>query len=173
MCGLRSETPTQYLRIFSLKKKNIKIKNKKQNKKFCKLRPICKGFSASKTANFTNFCSLGPSSKDFLTKMGPMSTGFWWKSNPFGRHTCLNMWVSPGVNFIQSIQILTALRGTVKIIGPRWCQNHDYARSEAEGIVMVLTSPRAYNFKLCPDQGSKLTFLPTRKLLQVPLRSTR
>ena len=27
-----------------------------------------------------------------------------------------------------SIQILTAFRGTVKIIGPRWCQNHDYAR---------------------------------------------
>ena len=49
------------------------------------------------------------------------------------------------------IQILTALRGTVKIIGPRWCQNHDYAQSEAEGIVMVLTSPRAYNFKLCPE----------------------
>ena len=44
------------------------------------------------------------------------------------------------------IQILTALRGTVKIIGPRWCQNHDYAQSEAEGIVIVLTSPRAYNF---------------------------
>ena len=28
------------------------------------------------------------------------------------------------------------MRGTVKIIGPRWCQNHDYARSEAEGIVI-------------------------------------
>ena len=50
-----------------------------------------------------------------------------------------------------SIQILTALKGTVNIIGPRWCQNHDYARSEALGIVMVLTSPRAYNFKLCPE----------------------
>ena len=49
------------------------------------------------------------------------------------------------------IQILTALRGTVKIIRPRWCQNHDYARSKAEGIVMVLTSPRTYNFKLCPE----------------------
>ena len=49
-----------------------------------------------------------------------------------------------------SIQILTALRGTVKVIRPRWCQNHDYAQSEAEGIVMVLTSPRAYNFKLYP-----------------------
>ena len=55
------------------------------------------------------------------------------------------------VKMLNSIQILTALRGTVKIIGPRWCQNHDYARSEAEGIVMVLTSPRAYNFKLCPE----------------------
>ena len=40
------------------------------------------------------------------------------------------------------------MRGTVKIIGPRWCQNHDYAQSEAEGIVMVMTSPRTYNFKL-------------------------
>ena len=54
-----------------------------------------------------------------------------------------------------SIQILTALRGTVKIIGPKWCQNHNYARSEAEGIVMVLTSPRAYNFKLCPPPHKK------------------
>ena len=52
---------------------------------------------------------------------------------------------------VHSMQILTALRGTVKIIDPRWCQNHDYARSEAEGIVMDLTSPRAYNFKLCPE----------------------
>ena len=50
-----------------------------------------------------------------------------------------------------TIQILTPSRGTIKIIGPRWCQNHDYARREAEGIVMVLTSPRAYNFKLCPE----------------------
>ena len=38
---------------------------------------------------------------------------------------------------IDSIQILTALRGTVKIIDLRWCQNQDYARSEAEGIAMV------------------------------------
>ena len=35
-------------------------------------------------------------------------------------------------------QILTALRGTVKITGPRWCQNHDYAQSKAEGIVIIL-----------------------------------
>ena len=33
----------------------------------------------------------------------------------------------------------------LKIIGPRWCQNHDYALSFASGIVMVLTSPRVYN----------------------------
>ena len=34
----------------------------------------------------------------------------------------------------------------LKNIGPRWCQNHDFARSIAEGIVMVWTSLRAYNF---------------------------
>ena len=55
-----------------------------------------------------------------------------------------------------SIQILTALRGTVKIIGPRWCQNHDYAWSVAEGcIVMVLTSP---------NKGSRyLFYIPNEK----------
>ena len=43
------------------------------------------------------------------------------------------------------------MKGTDEIIGRRWCQNHDHAQSKAEGIVMVLTSPRAYNFKLCPE----------------------
>ena len=40
---------------------------------------------------------------------------------------------------------------SVKIICPRWCQNHDYAHSFASGIVMVLTSPRAYNFNCAPQ----------------------
>ena len=57
-------------------------------------------------------------------------------------------WVAVMVNIIQ---ILTAMRGTVKIIGPRWCQNHDNAWREAEGKVMVLISPRVYHFKLCPE----------------------
>ena len=33
--------------------------------------------------------------------------------------------------------MLTAMRGTVKIKGPRWSQNHDYAPSEAESIAMI------------------------------------
>ena len=33
------------------------------------------------------------SSKDFLTKMGPMFKDFWWKSNPRPIPACLNMWV--------------------------------------------------------------------------------
>ena len=33
-----------------------------------------------------------------------------------------------------------------KIIGPRWCQNHDHALIFALGVVMVLTLPWAYNF---------------------------
>ena len=44
---------------------------------FCKSTgPISKGFSTTKMADFTifrNFCDMGPSSKDFLTKMGPIS----------------------------------------------------------------------------------------------------
>ena len=43
------------------------------------------------------------------------------------------------------------IRDTVKMIGPRWCQNHDYALSFASGIVMVLTSPWAYNFHCAPN----------------------
>ena len=43
---------------------------------FRKSGPISKGFSTSKMADFTifcNFCEMGPPSKDFLIKMGPMS----------------------------------------------------------------------------------------------------
>ena len=58
-------------------------------------------------------------------------------------------------------KILTALRGTVKIIGPRWCQNHDYAWSEAECIVMVLTSPRAYNFNCASNKKQSIFVLYT------------
>ena len=56
---------------------------------------------------------------------------------------------------------MTALRGTVEIIGPRWCQNHDYARSEAEGIVLVLTSPRAYNLNCAPNKKQSIFVLYT------------
>ena len=44
----------------------------------------------------------------------------------------------------------------LKIIGPWWCQNHDYALSWASGIVMVLTSPRAYNFNYAPQSSQYL-----------------
>ena len=46
---------------------------------------------------FCNFCEMGLFSKDFLTKMGPMSKDFGWTSNPFGWHilVCLNIWVPP------------------------------------------------------------------------------
>ena len=43
-----------------------------------------------------------------------------------------------------------------KILGPRWCQNHDYALSFASGIVMVLTSPRACNFNRAPQSSQYL-----------------
>ena len=43
-----------------------------------------------------------------------------------------------------------------KIIGPWWCQNHDYALSFTSGIVMVLTSPRAYNFNCAPQSSQYL-----------------
>ena len=44
----------------------------------------------------------------------------------------------------------------LKIIGPWWCQNHDYTLSFASGIVMVLTSPRAYNFNCAPQSSQYL-----------------
>ena len=49
-----------------------------------------------------------------------------------------------------------------KIIGPRWCQNHDYALSFALGIVMVLTSPRAYNFNCAPQSSQYLYIMYTK-----------
>ena len=59
---------------------------------------------------FHNFCKMGPYKnvfKYFLTKMGPISKHFWWKSNPFGQHipVCLNMWVLPSPNHIIRQQI--------------------------------------------------------------------
>ena len=35
---------------------------------------------------FKNFCEMGPSSMDFLTKIGPLSKDFRWQSNPFRWH---------------------------------------------------------------------------------------
>ena len=38
---------------------------------------------------------------------------------------------------VNTMEILATMRGTVKtIIGPRWCQNHDYARSEVPFIMV-------------------------------------
>ena len=58
----------------------------------------------------------------------------------------------PFIRFIKQIVSDCFLFGAhFKIIGPRWCQNHDYALSFTSGIVMLLASPWAYNFKLCPS----------------------
>ena len=60
------------------------------------------------------------------------------------------------------MKILAAMRGTVKILGPRWCQNHEYARNEAESIVMVLTLPRAYNLNYAPNKKQSVFVLNER-----------
>ena len=52
-----------------------------------------------------------------------------------------------------------------KIIGPRWCQNHDYALSFASGIVMDLTSPRAYDFNCAPQSSQYLYTISFAKIL--------
>ena len=46
---------------------------------------------------FAIFAKWDPLLRICLSKMGPMSKDFCWKSNPFGRHipVCLNMWVPP------------------------------------------------------------------------------
>ena len=71
--------------------------------------PFLKVFLPQKNADFTFFffffAILVNSSKDFLTKMGPTSQYFWWKSSPFGWHipVCLNMWLPPGLYLWQII----------------------------------------------------------------------
>ena len=68
---------------------------------FRKSGPISKGF-LPQNGWFYNFFAIfakwDPLLRIFLSKMGPMSKDFCWKSNPFGRHipVCLNMWVPPG-----------------------------------------------------------------------------
>ena len=102
-CAARGPKPLPISKDFSHSKKPL-IRQFFRN--FHKLTPIStKGFSASKTANFTIFqqifVKLDPPVRIFLTKMGPMSKEFWWKSNPFGQHipVCLNMWVPPPQDF--------------------------------------------------------------------------
>ena len=98
--GVRPEVwnPYPYLRIF-LSSKNGWFNGFFRN--FRKSGPISKGFSTSTRTDFTIFFAIfvkwDPLLRIFLTKMGPMSKDFCWKSNPFGRHipVCLNMWVLP------------------------------------------------------------------------------
>ena len=54
-------------------------------------------FLPQKWLVFTIFVKRDPLLSMFLTKMGPMSKDFCWKSNPFGWHIPigLNMWVPP------------------------------------------------------------------------------
>ena len=54
------------------------------------------------------------------------------------------------------MQKMTDMRGTVNITGPRLCQNHDYARSKTEGIVLSSTPPGAYNFNCAPNMKQAL-----------------
>ena len=57
---------------------------------------------------FAIFAKWDPLLRIFLTKMGPMSKDFCWKSNPFGRHipVCLNMWVPPpGIHWFENINM--------------------------------------------------------------------
>ena len=44
-----------------------------------------------------------------------------------------------------------------------WCQNHDYALNFASGIVMVLTSPRAYKFNCAPQSSQYLYIINPEK----------
>ena len=68
--------------------------------RFANQDPNLKGFPPIK-GWFYHFSAIfvkwDPFLKIFLTKMGPMSKDFWWKSNPFGRYIplCLNMKVPP------------------------------------------------------------------------------
>ena len=51
----------------------------------CKMGHILRGFSTS------TFCEMVPLLRTFLTKMGPLSMDFWWKSSPWGHiPVCLN-----------------------------------------------------------------------------------
>ena len=100
ICGLRSETPTHYLKDFSSSRNGwfdcfFKI--------FKNWNPFLRGFHF-KTADlylfiyhFCNFHKMGLSFKDFLMKMGPKSKDLLWKTNPFGWHIPLhlNIWVPP------------------------------------------------------------------------------
>ena len=92
---------------------------------------------------FRNFFEIEPSSKDFLTKMGPMSKDFWWKTNPFGRHipVCLNMWVPPphlDCNISPTQQVPDALGSTRQIEIKYLAQGHKCWSSDHEFCTVPL-----------------------------------
>ena len=65
------------------------------------------------------FVKWDPLLRIFLTKMGPMSNDFCWKSNSFGRHipVGLNMWVPPpGLTCNVSYYMLVLLKVTNNIV---------------------------------------------------------
>ena len=101
VCGLRSKIPT-HIKGFSPSKNGWIYTFPPQN--FRKSGLISKGFSTTKMAEFTIFFTNFFLLRIFLIKMGPMSTDFWWKSNPFGRNipVCRNMWVPP-LRYIKEI----------------------------------------------------------------------
>ena len=98
---MRSEVwnPYIFLRIFlPLKTTDLTLFFK-----FSQIRTHFEGVSCLKNGWFKKFFVIlvqwVPLLRIFLTKMGPLSKEFWWKTNPFGRHipVCLNMWVPPRV----------------------------------------------------------------------------
>ena len=94
VCSRRSETPCHIWGFFSLKKWQIWLLFGNLQKLWLN----SKGFSPQEQLIlkvFCNFHKMGPSLKEFLTKMGCKSKIFLWKTNPFGWHIpiFLNMWV--------------------------------------------------------------------------------
>ena len=56
-------------------------------------------------------------------------------------------------------------------MGPRWCQNYDYAQSETEGIVMVLTSSRAHNLNCALNETVNICFIYQMKETKLPRKN--
>ena len=97
VCGPRSETPTHIQGFFSFKKWLIWL----FFRNFANQDPFLQVFLPHKWLIFnffTIFVKWDTLLKILLNKTEPLSTDFWWKSHPFGRHipACFNMWVPPG-----------------------------------------------------------------------------
>ena len=90
----------------------------------------------------------------FLTKMGPMSKDFIWKSNPFGRHipVCLNMWVPPPRASAQNWKLLLKTHAEVQMVNLYYTWAHHSYNKVCQGLRVIRVQGSKDNLPIYDDR---------------------